>query len=469
MSKGCKQALGYFNLGNLSIVSVVVAGSLAMNSTPAQAANAFWDGSTINGSVNLWIRDRERVPGLNENGHDKHQQPNLVHGSLYGSLAFNSGYAWNLVGLDLTAYGTMDLYNDASPDHEMNFWDVNNPYDKVPKGGCPGAWDSECTQDSVTYQTAAVKFMYGEGLRAKAGYFQPSVPTTLGVNWSYAAGSYLGGEVGYTYDNLQLGAAYAVKYKAPWFEDVYEFREADGKGDAGDAYSFGLRYTFDKGWLDGVLVDTAYGALTKGDRKNAHLKLKKTFENNLYLSGQVYYVSDDKQYDGDAYQFALLSAKSFGPYSMRAEMTYTVANSLQSDTIENFTYRLTKQYGGSNGAYDIWWNNRSDWNHDEETAGFLELKRDFSDYGLNGLTAGVSGAIGYADAPSSDIDDLLEYSGSVFAYYTLQSTFLKGSTAGIYYTAYENETDAGNWYPYTNLFQDEQDIKFTLSMPFSIK
>lgn len=456
-----------FKRSMLSMAVVGVIAGASMATAPTAQAEGFFEDSSISGGINFWFRDRTRGDFDADTGQDTPKKTNLDHGSVMMNLGFASGYVGDVAGLDLNVYSTFDLYNHGSPDHEMNFWNVNNPYDMQPDTdtGCGGTWDASCTDNGVSVQTAAAKFKFGDNVTAKAGWFQPSVPGAIGVNWSYAAGTYTGGEIGFNHDNLQLGFVYATEYKAPWFKDSYEFREADGKTDAGDAFSVGGRYTFD----NGLLIDAAYAGLTDGDRKNAHVKVKYTTEGGLYLSPQLYVVDDDGQFDSTAFQLAFLSAKSFGAYNVRAEATYTVAEDKDASVIGNMSYRLTKAYGGSNGTYDIWWNNRSDFNHDGEFAAFASVARDFTDLGAPGFSAGISGAFGMASPDVAGVDDLFEYAGSVFANYAIQNGALKGANFGMYYTEYVNDTDAGNWAPYTNLFQDESDIKVTLTIPFTIK
>lgn len=132
------------------------------------------------------------------------------------------------------------------------------------------------------------------------------------------------------------------------------------------------------------------------------------------------------------------------------------------------SYRLTEQYGGSNGAYDVWWNNRSDFNHDGEYAFFLSSTRDFSDVGGKGFSAGVSGAYG-AGAKADGYDELVEYAYSFFANYAIQAGALKDANISFYYTNFFNDSDAPNWTGYSNAFQDETDFKLALTIPFGVK
>lgn len=461
-----------------SVLSAVVVGVMAgsaLTVTSTAQASGFLDDSSMNGSVNFFLRDRERAGFDAVTKKDTPKKPNLDHGSIFMNLGFNSGYAGDVVGLDLNVYTTFDMWQNASPDHEMNFWNVSGPYgsdgpasgeclDQKGDAGTESKWNVDCNENGISYQTVAAKFKFGDSATAKLGYFQPSVPTAIGVNWSFAAGTYLGGELGMNLGDLQLGLVYADRYKAPWFKDTYKFQQTDGT-DAGDAYSIGARYSLPSG----LNIDGAYAGLTDGDRKTAHLKLNSTLDSGLYLAGQLYAIDDDQQYDSTAYQFAFMSAKSFGPYSVRAEATYTVADGKDDSAMADFAYRLTKQYGGSNGTYDVWWNNRSDFNHDGELAVFGSLSRDFSDIGAAGFTAGVSAAMGVASSDVDGLDDLSEYAGSIFANYAISNGALEGANVGFHYTEFVNDTDTGNWTGWTNLFQDETDIKVTLTIPYTIK
>ncbi|MCP3689627.1 MAG: multidrug transporter [Gammaproteobacteria bacterium] len=413
-------------------------------------------------SVNLNFISRTRYRGnVDGNGEDTAETTNLDHGSMFASLGFNSGYIGNVIGADVVVYGTYDRWQDGSPDHEMNFWNVNNPYDKVAEQGCVGAWDSDCNYNGVSFATASAKFKFGESYTAKAGYFQPSVPGSLAVNWSFAPGTYRGGEIGGIYGKLTLGLTVADEYKAPWFRSTYAFQTTAGR-DAGTLYSLGARLALE----NGTSLDFGYGGLTDGVRKNAQVKLKSTNAAGLYWSPQIYLVEDKEQYASTAFQLAFLSAITSGQYSYRAEATYTSAESNIDGVAGNMAYRLTSQYGGSNGAYDIWWNNRSDFNHDGEYAGFASVSRNFPDFDAGGFTAGISTAFGLG-AEAEGFQDLKEYAYSLFLNYAIDTGALKNARLSFYYTDYSNETDAPNWSGYTNLFQDESDYKLIFTIPLA--
>ncbi len=462
----------FFKVSALTAAMVgALAASPAMANDPvgpeyAGEVSEFFSESTISGNLNFFMRARDRA-GKDANGDDTSKGTNLDHGSVFANLGFHSGYVADVIGFDAVVYSTFDMWageeTGGSFEHEMNFFDCDSAY------GASSSCDSYNTDNGVSFATAALKFKFAESVNAKLGYFQPSVPSTLGVNWSFAPGTYRGGELGASFGDLSLGFVYADEYKAPWFKETYEFNEGTfwgGEGDnVGDVYSLGARYALS----NGISFDVGYGALTDGDRKNAHVKVKGTTDSGLYWSPQLYVVDDDNQYDDTAFQLALLTSKSVGQYSFRAEATYTSADSEDTrGNVGNMAYRLTEQYGGSNGAYEIWWNNRSDFNHDGEYAFFLSAARDFSDIGGNGFSAGISGAYG-AGADADGYDELVEYAYSFFANYAIQAGALKDANVSFYYTNFYNDSDAADWDAYSNAFNDETDFKLMLTIPFAVK
>ncbi|MGR5177968.1 multidrug transporter [Vibrio parahaemolyticus] len=449
-------------------VPTVWAESETVTQEYVEEVSTFFDDSTISGNVNFFMRARDRKDIVN--GEETGYAPNLDHGSIFVNLGFNSGYYNDIVGTDIVIFSTFDMWQNAAFDHEMNFVDCSKPYD------AGNSCTNFATKNGVSYSTANLKFKFGESTNARVGYFQPSVPSSLGVNWSFAPGTYRGGEVGFNIADFKLGAVYADRYKAPWFQNLYEFRDgaawagtgSDGtaKGkDVGAIYSIGGVYNF----ANGISLDLAYGGLTDGDRKNYHAKVKGTTDGGIYWSPQLYVVDDKNQFDSTAFQAAFLSSFGSGPYSFRAEATYTKADSTEKrGQVGNMSYRLTEQYGGSNGAYEIWWNNRSDFNHDGEFAGFLSASRDMADIGASGLSVGISGAAGMG-AKAEGYKELKEYAYSAFANYGIQAGPLEGGSVSFYFTQYYNDSDAPNWGPYSNAFQDEKDFKLVLALPFAVK
>ena len=85
--------------------------------------------------------------------------------------------------------------------------------------------------------------------------------------------------------------------------------------------------------------------------------------------------------------------------------------------------------------------------------------RDLSDWGLNGLSAGINGAYGFgARAPGHKA--LTEYALSLFIDYRLSGGALKNMGLSRLYCAwYQNEMNAGNYGLYSNAFQNETNFR----------
>ncbi len=111
----------------VSALTAAMLGAVAMPAMAQQEVSqsiideeiAFFSESKISGNVNFWFRDRERG-NVDANGKDTPKTTNLNHSSVFMNLGFNSGYIADTVGLDLVAYTTWDLSNEAFG-HEMNF------------------------------------------------------------------------------------------------------------------------------------------------------------------------------------------------------------------------------------------------------------------------------------------------------------------------------------------------------------
>lgn len=391
----------------------------------------------------------------------------MAHGTFYGAFNLESPYVKGVVGADFSVFGTYDAWQHASPDHEFNFWNVDNPYQKAPASSdCKGTWDEGCNEDGFSISKAVVKLKYKDSLYGSAGLFQPNVPSALGTNWAFAPGTYRGGQGGVNLDKLSLGIVWSDEYKASWYKETFDYQERNSLmeyEDVGDLYSFGARYQLSKT----LKFDTGYAGLTGGDREIAHIKLYYNHE-KFYLTPQLYIVDSDNQYDHTAWQFAFKSGTTIGVYDLKFEATYSYAPS--DDTrglIGNFVYRPTEEYGSSNGAYDIWWNARSDWNHDGEYAGFVSVNRSFKQEGLDGFSAGFSLA-GGKGPNAKGYKEFKEYAINLFTDYTFQKGFLEGMTLSLYLTEYVNLSDAPSWSVYSNGFQDETDFKAYMIWPLSL-
>ena len=438
---------------------------------PAQSQEelrGFLHDSTFSATLYYFQRYRDRLD-VNRGDYGI----NLSHASGQLSLDFESGYAEDIIGVDFGIFGSMDFYNDGSVDHEMNFFPWRNPWQPD--------WTQTKTKDAASVYKALIKVKAGPAW-ARAGYFQPKGPGVLGVNWSFLPGTYQGAEVGADFGPLSLAAAWANQYKAPWFTRTYKFKKTDYSKSSDDPqrlrdvdylWSAGARYEI----TDGLNVELAYGE-SQDFLWNAHLKAKYNKplgdNQNIYLTWQTYLMNDqngghsiDDNFASTAWQQYLAAAYDTGPWTFNLEFTYTKAPNDSPEHVGYFAYRLTRPSGGSKGAYEPWWDLRSDWNHHEEKAVFLKAGRKLDDLGLAGVKAAVSGAYGWGGKSWETSQKFKEAAYGIDLSYTVDQGLLEGAVFALHFTRYDNKTTFNSWDPFKNAFQDEHDIKFSLVIPLT--
>ena len=430
-----------------------------LNAARGSERNPFWRDAVLSGAFYYFQRYRDRYDVS-----DEHYHVNLSHASPQAAAEFSSGYLGGFVGLDVGAFGVVDLYNHGAPDHEMNFFPWRDPWHPD--------WSATDADNGASVYKANIKFKVGPAW-ARAGYFQPSGPGVLGVNWSFLPGTYQGAEMGADIGNLALAGAWANEYKAPWFKDTYRFRQNDGETMVDWVWSLGARYNFEK-----ASVEAAYGE-SQNYLTNAHIKLCYNTDwdegkQSLYLTAQTYFMTDsassgpNDNFDGLALHQFLAAHYNYDAWRFRLEFLYTRAPTNNSDNVGYFAYRLVSRYGGANGAYEPWWDNRSDWNHDEEKAIFAAIGRDLSDIIAPGWYIGTGYAIGWDGQAYGVSGHLKEQAWNADLVYTFQEGWLQGAMVKLHYTWYDNMTDFPSWEPYQNAFQSEHDIKFSIVIPFEV-
>lgn len=135
-------------------VALAVMGALLVTALPAHVsyAEGFIDDSTLTGGLYYWQRDRDRKqvePGSPDHGKYK---ANLHHSSANANLDFSSGYLGNFIGIDLAAFGALEL-NTSGPaaPNEIGFSDAKS------------RWDEKWTGDrsGMSVYKAAAKFKLG--------------------------------------------------------------------------------------------------------------------------------------------------------------------------------------------------------------------------------------------------------------------------------------------------------------------
>ena len=416
----------------------------------------------VSGNLFYFNRHRKRYDVGQERFID-----NLRHQTLQGSIDISTPFYGNTVGFDLGLFSTTDLANSASPDHEMSFFPWRDPWS--PDGSKRDA------KSGPSLYRAHLKLQHAAGDRrfwGKAGYFQPSGPGVIGVNWSLMPGTYRGLETGLDSGPLSVAFAWADQYKSPWFSDLYHFRKNDGETRVDHLWSLGARIRL----APGFSAEAAYGE-SQGFLRSAHLKFKyNSPDEKIYLSYQLYGMADrdesdspNNQYSGFAHQHYLAAAWRPAPWILRAEFLHTRAPSTQPQHAGYFAYRLIGRYGGANGAYEPWWDNRSDWNHNRESAVFLSVSRSLDDLlGVSGFTVGLSGVYGWGGRVYGADERLRERAWSADFAYAVPRGPLKDARISLHYTRYSNNSDQPSYSDlgFKNLFQDERDLKILLVIPW---
>jgi hypothetical protein len=422
-------------------------------------ASPFWRDAAFKASWHYFQRYRDRYD-LNTD----HFETNLSHASSLLALDFESGFLAGRLGLDFGVFGGYDFYNEGDPHHEMNFFPDRDPWQPD--------WSKKKAKNAASVYKAAVKFKAGP-LWARAGYFQPSGPGVMGVNWSFLPGSYQGAEAGLNLGRLALALTWANQYKAPWFNEVYKFKKNDGQTDVSQLWSFGARYELN----EALSLEAAYGE-SEHYLWNAHFKAKYALPqggDRLYLTWQTYLMDDldnpagtgNDNFSSTALQQYLAARYDRGPWSFNLDFTYTRAPNKNPENAGYFAYRLISRYGGANGAYEPWWDLRSDWNHHEEKAVFIKIGRSLDDLGLTGVRAAVSGAHGWGGQARDYPARLKETAFGLDLSYAVPEGFLKGAVFALHFTNYDNRTGLPSWNGFLNAFQDEHDLKFSMTIPLT--
>lgn len=439
---------------------------------PPVAAAGFVDDASLTGGLYYWQRHRERKDlNPDSNKYGQYQQ-NLHHSTFNGNIDFSSGYASDFIGLDLAAFGAVELSSKgpAAP-NEIGFSDAKT------------RWNEKWTGDEngASIYKAAIKLKH-HNYWLRGGYLQPTGQTLLAPHWSFLPGTYRGVEGGAVYDfsdagELSLSYMWADEYKAPWYRNMYHFRKADGVTGVNYLHSFGVKYDFKNNLvLEGALGQAA-------DYMDQYFsKVSYAFPvagNNLKTSWQFYGAKDKESggaanvndiYDGLAWLQAITLGYTAGPFDMRLEGTWVKAEGNQGF----FLQRMTPGYATSNGRLDVWWDSRSDFNANGEKALFAGVMYDLKNWQLPGWAVGTSYAYGWDARPSANpIYDqsrrLRESAWNLDLLYTVQQGPVKGTLVKLHYTRYNNHSDIPGWGGgYGNVFQDEKDIKFIVMAPFTI-
>ena len=450
------------------LTKLILSLSILSSAVPVYATyeNHFVDDSSLTGNVFFWNRDRERKD-IDTHKYEK----NLRHTSFNTNLDFKSGYIADRLAIELGGYGAWEVSNGG-----------NGHPNEIGFSGAHTRWDEDWKKDvsGLSFYKAQANFKIDELFWIKAGYIQPSGQTLLAPHWSLLPGTYRGFEIGSTLDFDSAGALsmsyiWSDKYKAPWYKRLYEFKQW-GKGKKIDyLHSAGLKYDF----KNDLVLESAFGqAQNYMNQFFGKVSYKmEVFDNPMIMSYQFYSAKDQSHkgtdvYDGLAWLQAATLGYQVGAIGLRFEGVSVKADGEQGF----FLQRMTPDYASSNGRLDIWWNSRSDFNANGEKAVFAEVTYDLShlSHYLAGWKTGASYAYGWDAKPSTNRQynqkqRLIESAYNFDLGYTVQESWAKDTTFQLHYTKYNNHSNIPSWGGgYGNIFQDERDIKFIVTIPFTV-
>ena len=455
-----------FNLFTKLLLSITVLTCIC----PAQAeyTNNFIDDASLTGNVFFWNRDRERK-NLLEHKYEK----NLRHSSFNTNLDFKSGYIADRLAIELGGYGAWEVSNGGKGHpNEIGFSGAYSPYEKNLEKQAKDV-------SGLSFYKAQLNFKIDELFWIKTGYIQPSGQTLLAPHWSLLPGTYRGVELGSVIDFDDAGALsmsymWADKYKAPWYKRLYEFKRWQNGKKIDFLHSAGMKYDF----KNDLVLESAFGqAQNYMNQFFAKASYKTDVLNNpLTMSYQFYGAKDQSHkganvYDGLAWLQAATLGYQVGPVGLRLEGVSVKAEGEQGF----FLQRMTPDYASSNGRLDIWWNSRSDFNANGEKAAFFEVTYDLGHlhHYLTGWRTGASYAYGWDAKPNSTVkkqkNRLIESAYNFDLGYTVQNGCIKDTSLQLHFTKYDNHTNIRDWEGgYGNIFQDERDIKFIVTIPFTV-
>lgn len=423
-----------------------------------------FDEAVISGGLYYFQRDRRRW-----NTERDRWTNNLNHATVTANAELVSGFAGELLGFDVGVFGTHDIKSTGSPDHEMNFMPWGDPWHPD--------WGRTRTKDGVSVYKALIKGKAGP-FWARGGYFQPTGPGVLGVNWSIMPGTYRGVNAGADFGDLSIALAWADAYKAPWYKEMNNFYKNDGETHVPWVWSSGVRYAFPFG----LTLEAAYGE-SKDHLWNGHFKSRWDVSLNddgsraLAFAYQLYLMGDNDDtgqspndnFSGTASHHYLTAEYLHDLWTLKLEGTYTRAPFDNDQQLGYFAYRLTDRNGSSKGAYDIWWDAHTDWNHHNEKAVFATIGRKLDDLlPLPGFAVAVGSGIGWEGEAYGVSRHFKEWAFTLDLSYTQPDGPLEGAFVRLHLTDYRNGTNFPDWEPYKNGFQSEKDVKFFVGLPFNL-
>lgn len=423
--------------------------------------------STLGGTLYFWDRNRER-----KNRITQQYVNDIIQTTFFAELNFKSAYIAQMFSLELGGYGIWQP-NSRGNNHpsEMAFSKHKSRWRET--------WDDDT--GGFSFYKALMDFKFKNYLWAKIGYLQPSGQTLLATHWSMLPGTYEGIEVGTVLDFGKSGVLSASymwtdRYKTPWYRKLDKFyRMGPDSKKVHYLHSLGLKYDM----KNNLVLEAAFG---QSEHYLNQYFSKISYKINLFnsplsMSYQFYGSQNQrnsgiKVYDGLAFLQGITFNYPIGPVGIRLEGTAVKANGKQG----YFLQRMTSAYASTQGRLDISWNSRSDFNARDEKAIFGEISYQLKDIAafLKGFVIATSYAYGWDAKPSSDpiydqSQKIWERSWNLDFSYSVSKGYFKGTLFQLHYTSYNNNSKHKTWSGgYANIFQDEHDLKITVTFPFNL-
>jgi len=442
--------------------------------TPAHSqATGFIEGSSLTGKLYYWQRKRSNR-NIADNGRYK---TNLSHSTSNISLNFQSGYVAGIAGVDIGVYTAIEIAEGANSNHpnEIAF--------STSRRASEENWSGSRT--GISFYQAAAKFKYGP-VWLRTGYIQPVGQGLLTSSGDLVPGIYQGAETGADLDFGTAGISnisYIItnKYKAPWYTELDSFYQNDRNTKIDFLQSIGIKHDF----KNDLIMEIAYGhAQGYMDRYFAGIGYKFDIADQPLSTRYQFYGAHDRvpkdtitpphtnddPYDGLAWLQALMLDYKTGPFIFKLEGKWIKAKGNRGF----FLQRMTPTYASSESRLDIGWDSSSDFNAHGEKAIFLGIMYDLGNRQLPGWTVGASYAYGWDARPSSFKDfnqnqRLQESAFNLDILYTVQHGQMKGMQFKLHFTQYNNHSNIPSFSNgYRNIFQDERNVKFLITAPFTL-
>ncbi|OUS23648.1 hypothetical protein A9Q99_26765 [Gammaproteobacteria bacterium 45_16_T64] len=449
---------------NASFYSLLLIGCLFMGTSYANTVT-LEESVSIHKTVYFFQRNRDR-----KNAETGNYEQNLHHGTGLGAIDIH--FYTPLEGLDVKAglYGAYDfsIIEGDKVNQENEFSFAGERWGDNYRQG-----DNNKPENGVSYSKLTLDYQLSEYVDLVFGFNQFRVAGLIGTNWSFLPGTSRGGGVTFENGRVVFNYVWIDRYKAPWFRDVQKFSTQNAWSDPFDSES-------QIDYLHGLSASTQFYRLnmtlsfaeSEGYMESAFFKVSNDPEgsSDIKLSYQ-YYASDtegmwddqDNGYMGVAWLQAVTVEISAGSYRVNVESTLVRAEGLMG----NYLPRLTRGYGNSQGALEIWWDLRSDWNHHNEKAVFLSVTRSIDDWiDRQGWSLRLAGAYGWgAEYSPADLKNGKESALGLDLIYKGDIGKYKDVTFQWHYVDFRNhQDDLGSW-AFPNMFTSERDVQIRVVFP----